>query len=655
MNNPAVPPKSEKTPNQPVLFGPGGRPGGGPGGGGPMAGRVNVQKPKNVKRTLSRLLRYIGKSRTLLIMLLLIMLFVTALDLLGPVLQSGAIDAFAYSATSGLTVHFGSYQKTVTDAAGAVIGTQTVRGLSFYLAVMAAVFLINGALNYFQGIIAAKVSMATVYTMRRDLFAKISTLPIQYTDTHQHGDIMSRMTNDVENVSNAVSQSIASLFSSVLTLVGAFSMMLYYNWIMTLIACVTIPLTILISTALAKFMRKYFVRRQQILGQINGRIEETVTGYKTVIAYGKEEESISKFADASGELRGVSIKARVWGSIMGPLMNFLGNLQYLLVAAFGAYFILNPTAGMRKLTIGNIQAILQYSKRFTRPINEIANQYASILTALAGAERIFDILDSPGEIDEGRYPAEASAVKGNIELKDVHFAYVEGEPVLKGLNLSIKAGQKIAIVGATGSGKTTIVNLLTRFYEVNSGAITVDGVNIRDYPKDTLRRSTAIVLQDTVLFNDSIRANIKYGRPGATDAEMIEAAKAARADTFIDRMPEGYDSLLTESGGNLSQGQRQLLSIARAVLADPKILILDEATSSVDTRTEMHIQEAMVALMKDRTSLIIAHRLSTIRDADVIVVIKDGVVTESGSHEELLALGGEYHNLYNSQFAGIAT
>lgn len=655
MNNPAASPRSEKMPNQPMLFGPGGRPGGGPGGGGPMAGRVNVQKPKNVKKTLSRLLRYIGKSRALLIALLLIMLFVTALDLLGPVLQSGAIDAFTYSASSGLTVHFGSYQKALTDAAGAVTGTQTVRGLSFYLAVMAAVFLINSVLTYFQGIIAAKVSLATVYTMRRDLFAKISTLPVQYTDTHQHGDIMSRMTNDVENVSNAVSQSIASLFSSVLTLVGAFSMMLYYNWIMTLIACVTIPLTILISTALAKFMRKYFVRRQQILGQINGRIEETVTGYKTVIAYGKEEESVEKFADASGDLRGVSIKARVWGSIMGPLMNFLGNLQYLLVAAFGAYFILHPVAGMRKLTIGNIQAILQYSKRFTRPINEIANQYASILTALAGAERIFEILDSPGEIDEGRHPAAVTDIKGDIELKDVCFAYVEGEPVLKDFNLAIKAGQKVAIVGATGSGKTTVVNLLTRFYEIDSGAITVDGVDIRDYPKDTLRRSTAIVLQDTVLFSDSIRANIKYGRPGATDGEMIETAGAARADMFIDRMPEGYDSLLTESGNNLSQGQRQLLSIARAVLADPKILILDEATSSVDTRTEMHIQEAMVALMKDRTSLIIAHRLSTIRDADVIVVIKDGAVTESGSHEELLALGGEYHKLYSSQFAGIAT
>jgi len=520
---------------------------------------------------------------------------------------------------------------------------------------MTAVFTVNGILTYFQGIIAAKVSQMTVYTMRRDLFEKITRLPIKYTDTHKHGDIMSRMTNDVENVSNAVSQSIASLFSSTLTLIGSFSIMLYYNWLMTLIACVTIPLTVIISTILAKFMRKYFVQKQKLLGELNSQIEETVTGYKTVVAYGKEKEAAGKFKKSSDEFRGVSIRARVWGSLMGPLMNFLGNLQYLLIAAFGGYFILNPVAGMRKLTIGNIQAILQYSKRFTRPINEIANQYASILTALAGAERIFEILDSPVETDEGTRVINPSDIRGDIQLSNIMFSYIPGEPVLRNLNLSIKAGQKVAIVGATGSGKTTIVNLLTRFYEIDSGAITIDGTDIREFPKDALRRSIAIVLQDTVLFCDSIRTNIKYGRPDATDSEMTEAAKAARADTFIDRKPEAYETVLSEAGDNLSQGQRQLLSIARAVLADPKILILDEATSSVDTRTEMHIQEALVALMKDRTSLIIAHRLSTIRDADKIVVIKDGAVAESGNHEELLAVHGEYYKLYSSQFAGIET
>lgn len=649
-------PGSARTMDKQIVFGPGAKPGvGGQGPGGPMAGRVNVQKPKNLKKTLGRLLRYIGKNRALLVLLFITMVFVTSLDLLSPVLQSGAIDSFQYSAKSGLTAHFADYEKTVTDSAGTAAGERTVHGLTFYLVMMAAVFTANGILTYFQGIIAAKVSQMTLYTMRCDLFEKITRLPIKYTDTHKHGDIMSRMTNDVENVSNAVSQSIASLFSSTLTLIGSFSIMLYYNWLMTLIACVTIPLTVIISTILAKFMRKYFVQRQKLLGQLNSQIEETVTGYKTVVAYGKEKEAAGKFNKSSDEFRGVSIRARVWGSLMGPLMNFLGNLQYLLIAAFGGYFILNPVAGMRKLTIGNIQAILQYSKRFTRPINEIANQYASILTALAGAERIFEILDSPVETDEGTRVINPSDIRGDIELSNIMFSYVPGEPVLRSLNLSIKAGQKVAIVGATGSGKTTIVNLLTRFYEIDSGAITIDGTDIREFTKDALRRSIAIVLQDTVLFCDSIRTNIKYGRPDATDSEMTEAAKAARADTFIDRKPEAYDTVLSEAGDNLSQGQRQLLSIARAVLADPKILILDEATSSVDTRTEMHIQEALVALMKDRTSLIIAHRLSTIRDADKIVVIKDGAVAESGNHEELLAVHGEYYKLYSSQFAGIET
>ena len=336
-------------------------------------------------------------------------------------------------------------------------------------------------------------------------------------------------------------------------------------------------------------------------------------------------------------------------------MNFLGNLQYVLIAAFGGYFVLNPIPAMRALTIGNIQSMLQYSKKFTRPVNEIANQYANILTALAGAERIFEIMDSADEIDEGTSDIRVEDIKGNIHFSGIDFAYEAGEPVLKGLELSVKSGQKIAIVGATGSGKTTIVNLLTRFYEIDGGSITVDGVDIRDIPKETLRRSIAIVLQDTVLFSDTIRANIKYGREDATDEDMKRAAEFAKADIFIERLPEGYDSVLAEAGSNLSQGQRQLLSIARAVLADPKILILDEATSSVDTRTEMHIQQAMVALMKNRTSLIIAHRLSTIRDADVIVVIKNGAVAEAGNHTELLAKDGEYAKLYSSQFAGVAT
>ncbi len=609
----------------------------GPGGGrpgGPMGARVNVEKPHNAGKTLSRLLKYIGKSRLLIVVLIAIMVIVTVSDLAGPALQGAAID----------TIRLVDGRLTVDMSA--MLG---------YLAWMGVLFVISASMTLLQGFLAAKLSQNTVYMLRNDLFRKISRLPIQYTDTHSHGDIMSRMTNDVENVSNAISQSITSLISSVLTLVGAFSMMVYYGWVMALIACVTIPVTILLTSKLAKFMRKYFVRRQKLLGQLNGQVEEMVTSYKTVVAYGKEEKAVKDFAKTSEEYRKCSILARVWGSVMGPCMNFLGNLQYVLIASFGGYFVLNPVSFMRTLTIGNIQSMLQYSKKFTRPVNEIANQYASILTALAGAERIFQIMDSADEIDEGVAEVCVSDIEGSISFEAVDFSYREGTPVLKHLDLSVMPGQKIAIVGATGSGKTTIVNLLTRFYEVNGGRITIDGRSITELPKSTLRSSIAIVLQDTVLFSDTIRNNIKYGRADATDEEMRRAAAFAKADVFIERLPDGYDTMLAEAGSNLSQGQRQLLSIARAVLADPKILILDEATSSVDTRTEMHIQQAMVALMENRTSLIIAHRLSTIRDADRIVVIKDGTVAESGNHEELLAAKGEYYQLYKNQFAGIST
>ena len=640
-----------------------------PGGRGNPNSRASVQKPKNMKKTIARLLRYIGGSRYILIALLLIMLAVTAAELAGPMLQGNAIDAIepVYSnAETGEVLY--NYDKNDTRYEGIAIkttfkvhfwrGQYTGRdgrtaGLVTYLFAMAVIFLVCSVLHYFQGIIAAKLSQRTVYVMRNDLFRKISRLPISYTDNHKHGDIMSRMTNDVENVSNAISQSITALFSAVLTLVGAFAMMIVLSPIMTLVAMVTVPVSIFVSTKLGKFMRRYFVRQQRLLGSLNGTVEEMVTSYETVVAYGKEEAAVEHFSEISGGLRDCAVTARVWGSVMGPVMNFIGNLQYVLIAATGGAMIL--FGGPGNISIGNIQSMLSYSKKFTRPINQIANQYSTILTALAGAERIFEIMDQSDEIDEGKLEIAPDEIKGDIEFEDIFFHYVEDEPVLKGLQLSVKAGQKVAIVGATGSGKTTVVNLLTRFYEVVGGRITIDGIDIRDLPKPTLRRCIAIVLQDTVLFHDTIRANIMYGRPDATEEEMIAAARHAKADRFIERLPDGYDTVLDEEGSNLSRGQRQLLAIARAVLADPKILILDEATSSVDTRTEMHIQQAMLALMKNRTSLVIAHRLSTIRDADVIVVVKNGVIAESGNHDELLALGGEYAKLYQNQFAGIAT
>ncbi|MBE6555777.1 MAG: ABC transporter ATP-binding protein [Ruminococcaceae bacterium] len=596
------------------------------------------------------------------------MLFVTVADLCGPLLQGKAIDAiepvYRNAATGDILYNYDKRNPVFEEidvkttfhvhfTRGEYVGKSgETAGLNTYLLGMGILFLCSSVLSFFQGLVAAKLSQRTVYTMRNDLFRKISRLPISYTDTHKHGDIMSRMTNDVENVSNAVSQSITALVSGVITLVGAFVMMLFLSPIMTLVALVTIPLSIFVSAKLGKFMRRYFIRQQRLLGGLNGTVEEMVTSYPTVVAYGKEGDAVNTFSEISGELRDCAVKARVWGSVMGPVMNFIGNLQYVLIAATGGALIL---FGGGSISIGNIQSMLSYSKKFTHPINQIANQYSTILTALAGAERIFEIMDSADEIDEGTHPLGVDEIEGNISFNNVHFHYVEGEPVLRGFDLRVAAGQKVAIVGATGSGKTTVVNLLTRFYEPVGGSITVDGVDIRELPKQTLRRSIAIVLQDTVLFRDTIRANIKYGRPDATDEEMREAAAHAGAAKFIERLPEGYDTVLAEGGENLSKGQRQLLAIARAVLADPKILILDEATSSVDTRTEMRIQRAMVALMKNRTSLIIAHRLSTIRDADVIVVVKDGVIAESGSHEVLLARNGEYAKLYQNQFAGLAT
>ena len=613
------------------------RPMGGPP---PRGSHLHAEKPKDAKKTLGRLVRYIGSSRGVLIAILVIMALTAVLDLATPWIQGEAINTILFNKETGrFTVRFYS------DGEG--------RGLLFYLVALIVLYVVSALTTFFANRLAVRLSLNTVYRLRRDLFRKITTLPIRYTDTHRHGDIMSRMTNDVENVSTTISQSISSLFSSLITLIGTLVIMIVISPVMTLIALLAIPLTLFVSSVLTKAMRRYYVNQQKLLGTLNGHIEEMVTGYDTVVAYSKERAEEETFAGISEDLRKTAIKANVWGGLMGPGMNIIGNLQYLLIAGFGGFFAIG--GGRLAITVGDIQKMLGYSKKFTRPINELANQYSSILTALAGAERIFEIMDNSEEIDEGHKTTDISAIRGAIRFSHVDFSYTEGEPVLRDFNLTVEPGQKIAIVGATGSGKTTIVNLLTRFYEVDSGSISIDGVDIRSVPKKDLRQSIGIVLQDPVLFRDSIRKNIMYGNFDATEEQMEKAAATANASEFIERLPEGYDTTLTEAGGNLSQGQRQLLSIARAVLKDPKILILDEATSSVDTRTEMNIQSAMVSLMKNRTSLIIAHRLSTIRDADKIVVIQGGRVAETGNHEELLAAHGEYYKLYSSQFAGVET
>ena len=609
---------------------------GGRGPGGPHGAMMTREKPKNMKRTVLKLIKYIGSSKYLVMGLLFVMIFTTLLNLLGPVLQQKAIDS--------LSVDFG------TGKVGVDFET-----LGYVLLLMVITYAVSSLLTYLQNVYAAKLSMSTVYTMRKDLFKKISYLPIKFTDTHRHGDLMSRMTNDVENISQTVSQSIGSLFSGVITIIGTLFIMLWYSPLLTLVSMITIPLTIVVSAVMSKFMRKYFKRQQAILGELNGKVEEMVTGYKTVIAFGREKTAVDDFADTSTRLCKVGIMANICGGVMGPLMNIIGNIGYLCVAAAGGYLAVKTYGTPWAISVGVIQAFIQLSKQFTRPINEIANQYAAIQTAVAGAERVFEIMDSPNEIDEGAYDITEKGVVGALEFNDLRFSYVEGEPVLKDFDLEVKPGQKIAIVGKTGAGKTTVANLLTRFYEIDGGEILLDGRNITEITKKSLRQNIAIVLQDTVLFSDTIENNILYGNESASHEDVVRAAATANADTFIERLPDGYNTLLAESGSNLSQGQRQLIAIARAVLANPKILILDEATSSVDTRTEMHIQKAMIELMKGRTSLIIAHRLSTIKDADMIIVVADGRVAESGSHDELLAKKGFYYNLYKTQYAGFAT
>lgn len=599
-------------------------------------GPITVEKPKNMKATLAKLIKYIGKSKYLVTGLLAVMIFTTLLNLAGPVLQQRAIDSMSIEIGEGkFTVDFGT--------------------LGFTLALMAAVYLLSSLLSYLQGVYSAKLSQSTVYVMRKDLFRRMEYLPIKFTDTHQHGDMMSRMTNDVENISQTISQSIGSLFSGVITIIGTLFIMLWYSPLLTLVSMITIPLSLAVTMYLSKFMRRFFKAQQEILGELNGEVEEMVTGYKTVIAFGHEKEAVDNFGRISRNLRKVGIKANIFGGVMGPLMNIIGNIGYLAVAVAGGYLAIKTYGTEGAVSIGVIQAFLSLSKQFTRPINEIAQQYSAIQTAIAGAERVFEIMDADSEIDEGTKELCADEIMGALEFNHLKFSYVEGEPVLRDFNLKVKPGQRIAIVGKTGAGKTTVANLLTRFYEIDGGEILLDGENIVDITKKSLRRNIAVVLQDTVLFSDTIENNIRCGNGNAGFDDVKKAAETSNADDFVERLPEGYSTKLTEAGGNLSQGQRQLLSIARAVLADPKILILDEATSSVDTRTEMHIQEAMYHLMKGRTSLIIAHRLSTIKDADMIIVVADGKVAEAGSHEELLAKKGSYYDLYQTQYAGFAT
>ena len=603
-------------------------PGAGPGD--RMAGRVSAQKPQDRRKTLRRLFAYIGRSRATFFALLACMVVVTVLEALSPFLQQKALDTIALRG-GRLTVDMPSCRA--------------------FLLLLSLSFMFVVAFTLMQERLAAKLSQDTIALMRGDLFRKIARLPIAYTDSHRHGDLMSRMTNDTDTISLAVSQSVAALGSAVLTLVCSLAMMFSYSVRITLVALVTIPVIMGASTLLARFMRTYYARQQRLLGELNGVVEENVTGYRTIVAYGREASRVERFAAVSADLKRTAVVAKVLGSVVGPITNFLGNFQYVLIAVLGGWLMLT---GRAALTVGTIQALLLYSKKLSHPVNMIADQYASILSALAGAERVFAVLDEPDETDAGT-DSLTQDVRGEIVFDRVSFGYTTERPVLKDISLRVKPGQKIALVGATGSGKTTVANLLMRFYEPDGGRILLDGTDIARVPKADVRRAISIVLQDTVLFQDTIRANIAFGKDGVTDAELDAAARTALCASFIQKLPDGYDTWLSERGANLSEGQRQLLAIARAVVARAPVLILDEATSNVDTRTEMHIQTALANLMRGRTSIIIAHRLSTIRDADLIVVLADGAIVEAGTHEELLARRGEYYALYRRQFAGIAT
>lgn len=589
-----------------------------------MRGARNVQaveKAKDSRKTLKRLLDYFVKEKYMLIILMIAVCFVVVCSVIAPGLQSEAIDRISE----------GEFGK-----------------LPEILVVMLCMYGVHCVGTLIQSIFSAKLSQKIVKRMREDLFDKIVNLPIKYIDNHSHGDIMSRMTNDVENISNTISQSLSSLVSGVLMIGGTVIMMVYYCWQLAILSCITVILTVVTTKYLSAAMRKFYTKRQVLLGSLNGTVEEMVTGYKTVVAYNRQDDVVESFDKTSDELTKVGIVAEILGGSMGPVMNVINNVGFVIIAAFGGYFAINGL-----ISIGVISAFIVYAKQFGRPIDELAQVYGQIQTAIAGAERVFEIMDEPSEDKSGSYDMDVA--KGVITFEHVDFSYVEGKKVIHDFNLEVKAGQKIALVGSTGSGKTTVVNLLMRFYDIDSGRILIDGVNIKEIDCNDLRKNTAIVLQDTVLFSDTVKNNIKYSREDATDEEIEKAAVMSNCHKMIKHLKNGYDTFLAGGGMGISQGQRQLLTIARAFLANPKILILDEATSSVDTRTEKNIQNAMVNLMKNRTSLIIAHRISTIQDADIIVVMDAGHIAEMGNHDELIKQRGKYYELYMTQFAGNAT
>ena len=594
----------------------------GPGGpGGPHGRGAMPVRAKDAKGTMKRLLKYVSEQLPRVILISVLCAITALITILTNRIAGIAIDDY--------------------------IAVGDMAGLAKLCLGLLAIYVVNVACSYLQNTNMIVVAQKTSFKLRKDLFAALSRLPLKYFDSHSSGDIMSRLTNDVDNISNTLSQSVTQLFSGIINIIGTLAAMLLLSPLLTLISLIAIPVMLLITRAIAKISRRFYREQQKNLGELNGYIEEMVSGQKVIKLFSREEANKADFSGINNRLRISGTKAEVIAGVMGPFMNMINNITYLIVAVAGGYLVINSVTGA--ITVGVVFSFLLYMKNFARPISEIANLFNTIQSALAGAERVFQVMDEEPEQDAPE-AKDVTDIEGNIEIQDVTFSYIPGKPVLKHATITAKKGEQVAIVGPTGAGKTTIISLLTRFYDKDSGQILIDGKPIESITRNSLRRTVGMVLQDTYLFSESVRENIRYGRLDATDEEVERAARMANAHSFIIHLPQGYDTVLADNAGNISQGQRQLIAIARAILADPCLLILDEATSSIDTRTEIKIQDAMLKLMEGRTSFIIAHRLSTIRNADKILVINAGEVVEQGTHDELLAKNGFYANLYNIQF-----
>ena len=591
------------------------RPGRGPG----MNMMKSNEKLNNPKETINRLLKYIGSKKLSLALIFVFCIITTLVSILGTKLNGEIVDKY--------------------------IAVGDINGLYKICIVLIAMYLLATASTFVQNRLMVSIAQKTSAEIRKDLYGKMQNLPLKYFDTHSSGDLMSRLTNDIDNINMTLSQSITQLISGVINIVGMLIAMLMLSPSLTIIGLLTIPITIFGTRTIMKYTQPLFIKKQNDLGRLNGYIEEMVSGQKAVLLFGQEENVKKEFNNINKSITSSAILADALSGCMGPLNNFINNLTYLILAVCGGVFILKGV----DISVGIVFTIILYMRNFNQPINQILNISNSLQGALAGAERVFEVMDEEPEKDKEDV-IHVNDLQGEVELKDVDFSYNNDKKILNKINLTAHKGQTIAIVGPTGSGTTTIINLLNKFYNIDSGKITIDGKDIDNFSMESLRKSVAVVLQDTYLFSVSVRENLRYGNLNATDEEIIRSAKLANAHHFIMQLEDGYDTVLSDNGSNLSQGQRQLLAIARAILSKSSILILDEATSSIDTRTEAFIQEAMVNLMKGKTTFIIAHRLSTIRNADKILALKDGEIIERGTHDELLEAGGFYANLYNSQF-----